>query len=136
MKAYFNPLARWTDALQNDFAARADWCVNAYDEANHQPLVKLDHKAALDAIPGKSIPLSAAGSYDPDGDELSYSWWFYPEASTYAGEIEITNADQQDASVKLPEDASPAQTIHIICEVKDNGKPSLTRYQRVVLTVK
>ena len=34
MEKYFNPIARWTDTFQNDFAARADWCVKSYKEGS------------------------------------------------------------------------------------------------------
>lgn len=34
------PMVRWIDDLQNDFAARADWCVNDFQNANHAPVVK------------------------------------------------------------------------------------------------
>ena len=39
--AYLKPQWRWIGAIQNDFAARADWCVKPYEEANHPPVVKL-----------------------------------------------------------------------------------------------
>ena len=29
---------RWREAFQNDFAARMDWCVQPYTEANHHPV--------------------------------------------------------------------------------------------------
>ena len=51
-KSYFKPIWQWSDAFQNDFAARADWCVKSYKEANHQPVVKLNHDADLKAKPG------------------------------------------------------------------------------------
>ena len=74
---------RWSPALQNDFAARADWCVKSFDEANHPPVIKLAHALDIGAKPGKTIELSARGTSDPDGDELSYTWWQYHEADTY-----------------------------------------------------
>ena len=37
----FKPIWRWTEAFQNDFAARADWSVTRYSEANHPPSVWL-----------------------------------------------------------------------------------------------
>lgn len=43
MLEYFKPLWHWTDALQNDFASRADWCVRSYADANHPPVVALAH---------------------------------------------------------------------------------------------
>ena len=50
-----NLLSRWTDAFQNDFAARADWCVKSYDEANHPPVVKLDNALDITAKPGAKL---------------------------------------------------------------------------------
>lgn len=135
-REYFRPMWRWSDALQNDFAARADWCVKNFEEANHPPVVKLENALDISAKPGEKIELSAKGITDPDGDELSYKWWQYVEADTYPGSVTIDNANENEASVTVPEDSSKGQTIHLVCEVKDDGKPSLTRYQRVVITIK
>ena len=65
MVKYFKPLARWTDALQKDFAARADWCEKSYSECNHPPVVKLKGNLNITAKPGSKIQLSAKGTYDP-----------------------------------------------------------------------
>lgn len=135
MHAYFNPIVRWTDVLQNDFAARADWCVKSYEEANHPPVVKLANSLNLIAKPGSTNQLSAKGTSDPDGDELIYSWWQYQEADTYTGNIEIQSSHKQNVSFTVPADAKKGDTIHIVCEVTDNGTPQLTRYQRVIVTV-
>jgi hypothetical protein len=35
------PQIRWLETLQNDFAARADWCVKDVKNANHPPKVIL-----------------------------------------------------------------------------------------------
>jgi hypothetical protein len=126
---------RWFDAIQNDFASRADWCVKSFDEANHPPVVVLGHAADLKAQPGATIKLSAQGTSDPDGDNLSYHWWQYTEADTFSGTIEIRNENQQDALFTVPENASKGETIHVICEVNDDGMPRLTRYQRIVVEV-
>jgi hypothetical protein len=134
-RVYFKPIWRWADAIQNDFAARADWCVMSYKEANHPPVVKLGHAAGLKAKQGAAIQLSAKGTYDPDGDPLTYQWWQYTEADSYNGTVQIRNAGKQNASFTVPANVSKGETIHLICEVKDNGAPQLTRYQRVVLTV-
>jgi hypothetical protein len=133
--AYLKPQWRWIDAIQNDFAARADWCVKSYADANHPPVVVVAHPRDLKARPGAKISLSAKGTTDPDSNALSYRWWQYEEADTYGGTVEISNGGNQDASLTVPADAKPGQTIHVICEVTDNGAPRLTRYQRVVLTV-
>jgi hypothetical protein len=135
MKEYFDPIARWTDALQNDFAARADWCIKSFGEANHPPIVKLFNMLNINAKPGSKIQLNAKGTFDPDGDELSYSWYQYREAGTYEGNIEIQNNGKQNASFSVPEIGSEGKTIHIICEVTDNGSPCLTRYQRVIVNI-
>jgi hypothetical protein len=134
-KTYFKPIWRWSDAFQNDFAARADWCTKSFEEANHQPIVKLAHSLDLKEKPGTTVNLSAKGTSDPDGDQLSYRWWQYKEADTYSGTIEIQNSEKREASFMVPSGAGKGETIHIICEVTDNGSPKLTRYQRVVVTV-
>jgi hypothetical protein len=135
LTAYLKPIWHWADAFQNDFAARADWCVKSYDEANHPPVVKLANALNLKVGSEENVALSANGTTDPDGDELTYRWWQYQEADTYDGTVEIENAGNQDASFKVPGDVGEGKTIHIICEVTDTGTPRLTRYQRVIVTV-
>jgi hypothetical protein len=135
LTAYLEPQWRWIDALQNDFAARADWCVQTYAAANHPPEVVLDHPQDLTARRGAPVELNAAASSDPDGDRLSYRWWQYRDAGTYPGAVEIRDAHQPAASFTVPGDAAEGQTIHLIGEVTDSGTPRLTRYQRVVVTV-
>ncbi len=135
MIEYFKPIWRWSDAFQNDFAARADWCVNSYDEANHPPIVKLAHQNDLQAKPGELVKLNATGTTDPDGNDLTYQWWQYKEADTYNGIIDIQNAEQVQASFIIPKDAARGETIHVVCEVKDLGTPQLTRYQRIVVEI-
>ncbi|NND06487.1 MAG: DUF1593 domain-containing protein [Saprospiraceae bacterium] len=135
-KEFFRPIWRWSDAFQNDFAARADWCVRSYEEANHPPIAKLAIKPDITATPGSVVELSAVGSDDPDGDQLIYHWWHYKEASSFSEGIQIKNSDAPSASVTIPKNINEEATIHIVCEVKDSGTPSLTRYQRVIINVK
>ncbi|WP_304198582.1 DUF1593 domain-containing protein [Flavobacterium alvei] len=135
MTAYFNPITRWLDALQNDFAVRADWCVKSYKESNHSPVVKLKNALDIKAKPGSLIRLNASGTFDPDGNKLNYSWWQYGDADSYPGLIPIDNNTTIKASFIVPTNAEKGQTIHIICEVKDNGVPTLTQYQRVIVTI-
>jgi hypothetical protein len=78
---------RWRSAFQHDFAARMDWTVKAPRDANHNPIAVVnghDGKApvTIDAIRGTPFVLDAAGTHDPDGHALKYSWFFYPEAGT------------------------------------------------------
>ena len=126
---------RWTAALQNDFAARADWCVKSYKQANHPPVVVLRHGTDLKVKPGAKVSLSAQGTTDPDGDKLAYRWWQYQEADSYDGTIELLDTGTQDASFTVPKDAGQGETIHIVCEVTDTGTPPLTRYQRVIAEI-
>jgi hypothetical protein len=136
---------RWRSAYQNDFAARMDWTVKAYNEANHPPVPKLAHAAKLNAKPGQRVDLSAEGTTDPDGDAVSYEWFYYNEAGTFplssarSGQpLEIKNFDQQKAWFTVPTArVMPPGTgdMHIILSVTDHGTPRLTRYQRVIVTV-
>lgn len=135
MEAYFKPLTRWTDAFQNDFAARADWCVKSYKAANHPPLVELTHAGDLKAQPGEKVKLSAQRTSDPDGDKLVYKWWQYKEAGSFEETIEIRDSGKQNASFTMPSGAKEGKTVHIILSVTDKGTPALTRYKRVIVTV-
>lgn len=137
---------RWREACQNDFAARMDWTIQNIEKANHPPVVKLDHQNQFDATPGERINLSALACSDPDNDALSYEWFYYSEAGTFtvsnarSGQpLEIKNFDQPKAWFEVPitRVMPPGKgTIHIILAVTDHGKPRLTRYQRVIITVK
>lgn len=131
----FKPIWRWAEAFQNDWAARADWCVRSYRETNHAPIVNLVTAKDVDAAPGARVKLSVAGSTDPDGDKLSYLWWQYREPGTYKGDAAIQDAGNAVAYLQVPSDAKPGDTIHLIAEVTDSGKPPLTRYARVIVKV-
>ncbi|PRY16383.1 uncharacterized protein DUF1593 [Pontibacter ummariensis] len=128
------PQTRWIDVLQNGFAARADWSVMSYEEANHAPLVKLSHPQDIVVKPGKKVKLKGTAS-DPDGDALNYRWWQYEEVDSYKGKVAIQDANKQRAAFTVPADAKNGDTIHLILEVSDAGSPRLTRYQRVIATV-
>jgi hypothetical protein len=121
---------------QNDFAARMEWTTKNYNEANHPPVPKLAHPDHFTVKSGEQFHLSAAGSYDPDGDSLSYLWFQYPEAGTYKGIISFSPyaANLYDLPVTAPTVTSP-QTIHFVLKVTDKGTPRLTRYKRVIVTV-
>ena len=134
--AYLEPQWRWIDAFQNDFAARADWCVKPYAEANHPPVVKLTHALDMMVRSGEKVSLSAKGTTDPDGNTLSFRWWQYRDAGSYPRSVHIQDADRQDASMTIPANATSGQTIHVVWEVTDNGTPPLTRYQRIICTIK
>jgi hypothetical protein len=125
---------RWRDDLQNDFAARMDWAVLPYTEANHPPQVILDHSREITAQSGQYISLRARKSTDPDGDHLSFLWFNYPEAGTYGGLIEVSPANLSNAYVRLPE-VKREETVHFIVRVTDKGVPQLSRYKRVIVRI-
>ena len=133
MRAYFKPLARWADVIQNDFAARADWCVKSFADANHSPVPKLAHARDLKGAAGDKVNLSAAGSSDPDGDTLSYRWWQYHEADSVEARIEFDSENEQEASFVLPDE--PGKQVHIILEITDNGTPHLVGYRRIICDI-
>ena len=136
---------RWRAAFQNDFAARMDWTIKPRNEANHPPVPKLGHEARLTAAPGQRVELSAEGTTDPDGDAVSYEWFYYNEAGTFplssarSGQpLEIKNFDQQKAWFTVPTARVMPPGLgqmHIILAVTDHGTPRLTRYQRVIVDV-
>ena len=130
------PIWRFATAVQFDWAARAAWAVtSSYRDANHPPIVVLEGSPDRQVKPGETVELNLSGSGDPDGNQLRFSWWQYREPGTYKGKVKIADFDRAIASVQVPGDAAPGETIHIIGEVTDNGKLPLTRYARVVLTV-
>ena len=136
---------RWREAVQNDFAARMDWTIKPYAEANHPPIPQLEQPLWINAKAGQRIDLDASSSTDPDGDALSYQWFVYEEAGTRgmmnaASGVrqEINNADQAKAWLTVKSDRlTPARygTIHVILAVTDHGTPRLTRYRRVIINV-
>ncbi len=133
-------VARWRRAFQHELAARLDWCVKPFAEANHTPIAVLlgdESRAVLtrDVAAGTEFPLSATGSRDPDGDALTYHWWVYREAGTYPGEAALKGADSETAALAVPADAA-GMTIHVILEITDTGAPPLTAYRRLVLEVR
>ncbi len=122
-------------AAQRDFAARLKWSVTPkYSGANHAPDVKIEGPLSVVAFPGEKIRLSGAVS-DPDGDAVTVRWWQF-QVGTYPNKVSIANADSMQAEVLIPVDAVAGQTIHVILEATDNGVPSLTKYQRVIITVR
>ena len=131
------PIWRWAEAFQNDWAARADWCVKSYQEANHNPVPVVNGVTGKEIVRmkangGESIKLDAHGSTDPDGDNLEYNWWYYPGPSTYTGEVNITKANSQTATFHVPYDGQENE-YHIILTVKDNGSPNLFAYRRMIV---
>ena len=57
-----------------------------------------------------------------------------PEAGTYPSEITLAHADTATATLNIPSDGA-GKSFHVICEVTDDGTPSLTGYRRIIFQV-
>lgn len=122
-------------AAQNDFAARMKWSVTPkYADANHEPVVNIEGPLQVFASPGETIRLNGNVT-DPDNNKLSIRWWQF-KVGSYPGEVAISPAGVGQCRITIPKDAVAGQTIHMILEATDDGSPRLTRYQRVVVTIR
>lgn len=127
---------RWRQAMQHDFAARMAWTTaTSRSQANHPPAVRLAHGHAFSLHAGQELQLDASPSTDPDGDSLHFRWFVYPEAGT--GRAAVSIADPAAAATTLLlREVEQDGTVHVIRTVTDSGSPQLTRYARVILTVR
>jgi hypothetical protein len=128
-------LWRWRDDFQNDFAARMDWCTKSYQEVNHPPVPVLNQPAEITVKSGEGFGLDASGTKDPDGDNLSYLWFNYPEAGSYKELIKIASAENARGIYVIAPEVEKKETVHFILKVTDKGIPSLSRYKRVIVNV-
>ena len=128
-------LWRWRDDFQNDFAARMDWCTKSYREANHPPVPALAHPEQITVKSGESFALDASGTTDPDEDNLSYLWFNYPEAGSYSKMIKINSAENARGVWVIAPEVDKKETAHFILKVTDKGKPPLSRYKRVIVSI-
>jgi hypothetical protein len=127
-------LWRWRSDFQNDFAARMDRCTKSFKEANHPPVVVLDHPNQITVKSGQGFGLDASASTDPDGDNLSFLWFDYPEAGSYKKPV-ITSAENARGVFIVAPEVQKKETIHFIVKVSDKGVPALSGYKRVIVTV-
>ena len=123
---------RWIETLQNDFAARANWCVADFKHANHPPLISVNKKL-ITAKSGQKVLINATAA-DPDNNSVKINFWQYKEVGTGKETVTIKQNNNQ-AEIILPATLKKGDTVHIIVEGKDSGSPALTRYQRVIITI-
>ncbi|KAK5064969.1 hypothetical protein LTR84_000804 [Exophiala bonariae] len=154
---------RWRDAFQNDFAARIQWTLGKDARTcNHAPVAIVNDSQGgpepllIEAEAGSTVQLDASASYDPDGDELSFSWLQYKDVTATQwwvdAEVESCRIEDVDekasgkvVSVHLPPASKCAvdmftgkakergQVLHFILQLKDHGTPPLVTYKRVVI---
>jgi hypothetical protein len=129
-------LFRWREDFQNDFAARMDWTTKPYQESNHPPVPALGHPDRITVKSGDIFRLDASGTTDPDGDNLSYLWFQYPEAGSYKKTIQFDLAENlyRIFYIKAPV-VEKNETVHFILRVTDKGTPPLTKYKRVLVNI-
>ncbi len=135
------PSARWTVAqwrptFQNDFAARADWCMKPKTSANHHPIAICNGKPGRDVIQltakvGETVHIDARQSTDPDGDQVHSMFDVYHEISALRHSYSVTTPGH----LEIVPHGKPGDEIHVIVMVEDDGDPKLTSYRRVVITV-
>jgi hypothetical protein len=145
---------RWRDAFQNDFAARIDWTIKPFAEANHPPRAVIagypdTGPITIDVTAGRPVTLDAGGSTDPDrGQNLHFRWFLYREAGarlTPLTDVGIEGEGLPRATLSAPAACRPAFSFmdlpcpsgqaHIVLEVSDDGQPALTSYRRIILRV-
>lgn len=126
---------RFYPAAFNNFAARMDWAKEGQGNRNPVVIINGDRSTRIlqqPTVPGAKISLDASSSFDPDDHTLAFQWWILKAAGTYGGEVVIEHADQSKIVLTLPADLAD-KSLHVICEVSDDGQPSLTSYRRVIL---
>lgn len=128
-------LWRWRDDFQNDFAARMDWCIKSFIEANHAPVIVLSNPEFMTVKSGQGFGLDAFNTTDPDGDSFSFLWFNYPEAGTYNKLIRISGAENAHGAYIIAPEVNRQETVHFILKVTDKGEPQLTSYKRVIVTI-
>lgn len=142
---------RWRREFQNDFAARMTWTLTPDPiHTNHPPQpvvngVEGRSPISITTCENRTITLTAAGTHDPDGNEITYHWWQYREATGGVNpqEVTLSGADTKDAQLLIPTTLKPAPNVetppevlyHIVLSVTDEGTPPLTRYRRVLVNV-
>ena len=119
----------------NDFMARMQWADKG--EGNRNPIVVVNgHKGTsslvLHAKAGDTIRLDASRSSDPDNHAITFYWWQQQEIGTT--KLTIDNEKDAVTTVRIPADTT-GQTLHLVCEVSDQGPFNLKAYQRVIIVI-
>jgi hypothetical protein len=125
---------RWRAAYQNDFAARLDWCVKPYAEANHPPQVHIEGAHQRTVRSGEEVVLDACASQDCDGHALTFQWSVYPSVAEYNDASLLQNPNSPLSTFIAPT-VDTLTRFPLLLTVTNDGNPPLTRYGRVRVTV-
>ncbi len=129
----FSSVNRWRPAVQADFAARLDWCIQPYRKANHAPEGRIAGEATRTAKPGETLELDGAASQDPDEHQLTYEWRIdLPPGEEYG--CTFASTDRATTTLSIPATARPG-SLPILLIVRDNGTPALEGYSRVTFNI-
>ena len=127
---------RWRPAFQADFAARLDWCMKPYAGANHPP-DRPDRGGPGADGQGRRYGGPRRRAARPT---RTATGWISPGASTRRPPSFPARSSSRAGTrgtarlVIAPELAG--RTIPILLTVTDRGRPRLTRYGRVLITVR
>ena len=140
----------------NDFMARMQWAAEGRGNLNPYIVITpqvefvhpLTYEGASIAMPNDTITITvppsvgkddvftirmdASKSFDPDGDGLVFHWWQQPEIGRT--KVTIDQSDQSIATLRIPAEAKD-DTIHLVCEVHDDGPFHLVAYRRVIISI-
>lgn len=126
-----NPFLR---AYHEDFAARADWCVKDYDEANHNPVVEVT-ETDMKAAPGETVKLQCSVS---DVRPYSAKWWLYEDGSSYEGDFAAVPVKETlglKMTFAVPADAKPGDWFNLIQTVKNEAENPMTSYAQIIVHI-
>ena len=125
---------RWRSEYQNDFAGRMLWTTKPYAEANHNPVAMINGPDRFTVRSGEYFSLDADGSWDPDGDSISFLWFQYTEIGNVFVPSGTSPYLYNRHSMLAPDVTSP-QTAHFVVKVTDKGTPAMSSYRRVIVTI-